>query len=126
VPLAGGSSSLCVRMIEQVPQRFRAALAAVVDRLVARDFDSVVARGGIGRWIRPYPATLIALPPQAWDRADAVPISTGGWSVRTPLWTEEEGRSDLTLTATVYESPLLVTNSTFSFFDAPTSLLMGA
>lgn len=99
-----------MRVIEQVPERFRAALAAVVDRLVARDFDGAVARGDIGRWIRPYPATLIALPPQAWDLADAVPISTGGWSIRIPLWTEEEGRSDLTLTATVYESPLLVTD----------------
>ena len=46
---------------------------------------------------------VIPLPPEGWDLADAVRV--GGrpeqWFVAIPLWTSEEGRSDLTLEATV-------------------------
>jgi hypothetical protein len=95
-------------MAERVPEVLRPALVEVVERLAAGDYAAIDSEGDVGTWVRTYPATLIALPEQAWDEADAVPIETGGWSVVLPLWTAEEGRSDLSLTATVYEAPVRV------------------
>jgi hypothetical protein len=95
-------------MANEVPESLRPALAAVVDSLAAGDYAAIDTSGDVGTWIRQYPATLRPLPPEAWADADAVPIETGGWSVVVPLWTVEEGRSDLSLTATVYESPVRV------------------
>jgi hypothetical protein len=97
-------------MAEQVPEAFRPALAAIVERLAAGDYAHVGAAGDLGTWIRSYPARLVPLPLEAWEVADATPIVTGGWSVVLPLWTAEEGRSDLTLTATAHESPLRITD----------------
>ena len=61
-------------------------------------------------WIRNYGgagATIVPLPGEAWAEADAGPIDARpgqGWVV-LPLWTREEGMSDLSLEATVTESP---------------------
>jgi hypothetical protein len=48
----------------------------------------------------------LALPDEAWARADAGPIDArpGQWWVELPRWTREEGLSDLSLEATVTDS----------------------
>ena len=54
--------------------------------------------------IHDYGGTFVRLPPDFGDFLDVVAIegrSPRAWSVRTPLWTLEEGRSDLTLELTV-------------------------
>ena len=54
-------------------------------------------------WVRNYPGNLTTLPPEGWDLADAIQLQAdpGTWSVVIPLWTSQEGRSDLSLEATV-------------------------
>ena len=51
------------------------------------------------------PWTLIDLPEEAWAFSDHYPIETEPriWYVRLDLWTAEEGRSDLSLEAGVWE-----------------------
>jgi len=48
----------------------------------------------------------VPLPEEAWASADAyVTVVPGAWAVLVPLWTREEGMSDLSMEATVVESP---------------------
>lgn len=100
-----------------VPEHLRPALEAVVRRLAAGDAEGLVRDGHVEHpdadllmWVREYGndgATLVPLPPEAWDEDDATasPQGEGEWSVELPLWTVEEGRSDLTLQADVTERP---------------------
>ena len=56
-------------------------------------------------WIEDYPATLVELPDETWadeERGRWVNDPDAWWIV-VPLWTAEEGRSDLNLEATVRE-----------------------
>ena len=100
-----------------VPARFRPAVAAVVDRLAAGDYQGL-KRDGIDphpnvdlslpiRNYGPTGATIVTLPEEAWASADAIPIpgQPGQWAVVLGLWTQEEGVSDLSMLATVFESP---------------------
>lgn len=67
----------------------------VSSRLTATDLRDTIAD---------YGRTLVALPAAAYQHLDAVKIndrSKHKWSLRIPLWTQEEGRSDLTLELTV-------------------------
>lgn len=55
------------------------------------------------RVVREYGRTVAIPPPDAYENLDAIQIpaaSRQAWSVRAPLWTLEEGRSDLTLELT--------------------------
>jgi hypothetical protein len=68
-------------------------------RLTEIDIEGVVV--GHGR-------TFIHAPADFDKYLDAVLIegrSVPTWSVRVPLWTREEGRSDLTLELTIAENP---------------------
>ncbi len=67
-------------------------------RMTADDLKTVVEN---------YGRHLIALPEEAWKLTDTVVVSDSvpaRFSVRQPLWTEEEGRSDLTFEVTLIES----------------------
>jgi hypothetical protein len=99
-----------------VPERWRPALAWVVDRLVAGDYGGLARDGfvphvsgsddtGIGYWIEQYPATLMSLPEEAWAGAERGRCvdDPDWWWVVVELWTVEEGRSDLSMEATVRE-----------------------
>ena len=96
-----------------VPSHWRPALAAVVDRLVAKDYSGLAADGfiaytsdpndgSIGTWIDDYPATLVPLPDDAWEFAERGRCvdDPSVWWVVLDLWTAEEGRSDLSMEAT--------------------------
>src|SRR5688572_25062299 len=92
------------------------AMRLLVDDLVAGAYAKVANDGRIGRLTVPelqraiaeYGRTLVPLPDQAFDLADVYPIdrSPGEWAIDLPLWTKEEGRSDLTLSLTVKEHPM--------------------
>lgn len=54
--------------------------------------------------VNEYGRKLIYPPSNAYENLDAVQINTATvptWSVRVPLWTNEKGRSDLTLELTI-------------------------
>jgi hypothetical protein len=108
------SKAASVRVVA-VPARFRRALAEVVERLAALDYQGLKRDGidpypdsDLSIWIRNYGnagATIVPLPDEAWAQADAGPVDArpGQWWVVVPLWTREEGRSDLSLEATITE-----------------------
>ncbi|HEY5397607.1 MAG TPA: hypothetical protein VIL16_19645 [Trebonia sp.] len=100
-----------------VPARLRPALAEVVARLAALDYEGLKRDGidpspdsaDLSMWIRNYGetgATIVPLPDEAWAKAEAWPIEAhpGQTWVVVDLWTREEGMSDLSLEATVTES----------------------
>jgi hypothetical protein len=54
--------------------------------------------------VRDYGRKLVSPPADAYNNLDAVQVKGAAvptWSVRAPLWTEEQGRSDLTLELTI-------------------------
>lgn len=99
-----------------VPERWRPVLGSIVHRLVIGDYAGLAADGlvsytsdptdtSIGRWIEDYPARLVDLPEEAWAYSEhaAWVNAPGSWWVIVDLWTAEEGRSDLSMEATVWD-----------------------
>jgi len=93
-------------------QLLESAVRAVVDRLARGEYRDAVARCDASRLtadelrevVLGYGRSLVVPPADAYENLDAVRISDPSrqaWSVRAPLWTREEGRSDLTLELTV-------------------------
>ena len=96
-----------------VDERFVSAISSLVGDMAQGNVAKLRQTGVLGRLtanelkqaIDEYGRTLVPLPPEAFDLADswAVQGSRGTWAVDIPLWTIEEGRSDLTLSLTVCE-----------------------
>jgi hypothetical protein len=93
-----------------------ASAGTIVHRLVIGDYAGLAADGlisgvesatdtSVGQWIEEYPASLVDLPPEAWSLSEHGEWANtpGSWWVIVPLWTAEEGRSDLSLEATVWD-----------------------
>ncbi len=58
--------------------------------------------------IEDYGKTLISMPIQGYNDIDIIEIKndqSDQWSVNVPVYTKEEGTSDLTLELTIIESP---------------------
>ncbi len=105
-----------------MPERWRPVLNSIIDRLVVRDYAGLSRDGflgfssdpsdtSIGHWIEEYPATLVKLPGEAWQYSSHGPLASqpGFWWVTVDLWTAEEGRSDLTMEATVRDDGTTIT-----------------
>jgi hypothetical protein len=95
-----------------VPERFRSAITDAVALIAAGDITALQHHPQIRMkgqdpltWIRDYPATLTPLPAETWDTADAIQHQQhpSTWSLVIPLWTLQEGRSDLSLEATAQD-----------------------
>ena len=72
---------------------YAGALSAVdASRCSLEDLKGVVDR---------YGRTLLSPPDADWDVVAFAPPAPEGWSVYAPLWSVEEGRSDLELRFTV-------------------------
>ena len=74
------------------------------DRLISGCVQSRLASEDLRQVIQSYGRKLVAPPINAYQQLDAVQIKGAdvpSWSVRVPVWTEEEGRSDLTLELTI-------------------------
>lgn len=93
----------------------RQALQRITGPLVRGDYAEVERRAAasrvpaddLARVIREYGRTLVMPPNDTYDWCDVVQVARPGpptWSVWCPLWTREDGRSDVTLQATVAES----------------------
>ena len=105
-----------LRSFAPVPEQWRPVLTEIVGRLVEGDYAGLAADGlisytsdpsdvSIGVWIEDYPGTLVDLPDEAWDYSDYAPQEGERrcWWVVVPLWTAEEGHSDLSLEARIWE-----------------------
>jgi hypothetical protein len=90
------------------------AIRRLVDDLVAGNYTALESDGRIGRLtkdeltraITDYGRTLVASPGSSADEGDVYPSDDvpGRFAIDIPLWTAEEGRSDLTLSLTVVDS----------------------
>ena len=91
---------------------FEPVVWEIVALLAKGEYVSIERRTGgirlsaeeIGAAVAEYPGRFIVPPPEA--RMDVVEVEVGvsvspAWSVWLPLWTAEEGRSDLTLELTI-------------------------
>jgi hypothetical protein len=66
--------------------------------------QSRVARDDLFHVIEEYGRTLVSPPFGAYDNLNAVRVSDESrelWAVAAPLWTREEGRSDLSIELTI-------------------------
>jgi hypothetical protein len=89
------------------------AIRQLVEDLVGGKYAALEADGRIGRLaehevkraIAEYGRRLVSLPSDAMDAADVYELDDcpGEFAVDLPLWTAEEGRSDLTLQLTVID-----------------------
>ena len=94
-----------------VETKFIEPIRSLVDTLVQGHFDQLEHDGRSGRLsahelqeaLHAYGRTLITLPDEAFRLTEAYPVAGqyATWAVDVPLWTAEEGRSDLTLSLTV-------------------------
>lgn len=90
--------------------RLRELLRSNIHALVAEDYASIRCPPGgatpddIKREVLEYPATFIDPPPEAFDQMNvyAVRDEEGLWRVEMPLWSREEGRSDLSILLDVH------------------------
>lgn len=88
-----------------LPAAAKDAIDALVRDLVHGRFASIQGEGRAGRLtadelelaVSEYGRTLVDLPEEAWHLAEVAAVSRTEMSVDVPLWTSEEGRSDLTL-----------------------------
>jgi hypothetical protein len=94
----------------------RSTIRQMMVQLAHKDYESAVRRCAKSRLtgdqlravVRNYGRKVVSPPPDAYNELDAVQVSGDAvptWSVRAPLWTEEEGRSDLTLELTIAVGP---------------------
>lgn len=95
---------------------FEPAVRQLAAMLARRDYAGIGMLTGATRFtatdllaaVSEYPCTLIEPPTPEAAPLDVVEIENAAvrrWSVNLPLWSVEEGRSDLTLELTVIECP---------------------
>jgi hypothetical protein len=91
-----------------------AKVRSVVELLAAGKYDDLekltdgrrLTSAEMALAVREYGRCLIAPPDDAYEELDVVQVQNrvpAEWSVWMPLWSKEEGRSDLTLQLTVRE-----------------------
>ena len=100
--------------IEQ--SKLRRAVGSLTECLARRDYAALCGSARQSRLssqeletaVRSYGRTIIPLPAEAYSLLNVVAethTSPQRWSVVVPLWTEQEGRSDLSLEITVEDVP---------------------
>jgi hypothetical protein len=98
--------------VNVVDRRVTALIKQVITWVVTGNHGAIEARSAglrlsadsIRRALVEYGRTLIMPPESAFENADVIPVSNADrptWSVRFELWTEEEGRSDLSIEFTI-------------------------
>ena len=78
------------------------------DLLISRCLETRLTGEDLREVVRGYGRKLVVPPSNAYKELDAVKIEAVAiptWSVRVPVWTEEEGRSDLTIELSISLTP---------------------
>lgn len=96
-------------------QKLKATVRRVVTMLAQGDYGALerltkgdrLTAAEIAEGVRECGGKLIPPPDEAFDRLDVVEVEGAQpreWDVNVPLWTAEEGKSDLTLELTLREN----------------------
>jgi len=91
-------------MRERVAQLVRLLAEGEYERVESLTHGIRLPAKQIRAAVEEYGRTLIALPPEAFDLMDVTRVGTedaGCWSIVVPLWSKEEGRSDLSIELTL-------------------------
>lgn len=97
-----------------IPTVWRPIFCEIVEAFVMEDYrlssrisevESVSKETSdqIKEYIQDYGEKLVSLPEESWDTSIYIWMGSW-WDVLIDLWTESEGRSDMVLSARVYES----------------------
>ena len=100
---------------QAIPTTWRPVLAKIVSALKTGDYALNAGIAGveipspetaeqIRNYIAAYGATLIELPEESWNSSVCM-WQRSHWDALIDLWTAEEGRSDLVLSARISEGP---------------------
>lgn len=100
--------------MELIDHRIVGLIKTTVNWLVSGDYTAIERRSrgvrlkadDLREAVETYGRTLRALPESAYPEIDAIKVNRAGpptWSITVPLWSEEEGRSDLTLECSVID-----------------------
>jgi len=98
--------------LHTIPPATRNALKALVHDLITGNFDAIEADGRCGqttgpdlaRVLRQYRKTFVDLPDEAFVQARGSDNLDDSLYIDLPLWTIEEGRSDLQLQVVVKQA----------------------
>ncbi|WP_444679602.1 DUF7668 domain-containing protein [Halomonas sp. E19] len=99
----------------ELEPKVKAAVKHVVKLLADHDYDGLVEftkgvrlpKTEIEYAIDDYGCEVVMPPDYIFDELDVIEVEGGSqneWSVRLPLWTEEEGRSDLSVELSVIDA----------------------
>jgi hypothetical protein len=99
-------------MTDMSTESLEPLVRALINRLANGEYDALLDQCSTSRLtaddirqvIEDYGRTFVEPPPSVYNNLDAVAVRGAKqptWSVRAPLWSKEEGRSDLTLEVTV-------------------------
>ncbi len=99
-----------------LPKQVRDVTAELVHDVVLGRFEKIATDNRIGRLtsadlrraIAEYGRTLVDLPEEGWSLLDVQYIDDAHLALDVPMWTAEEGRSDLTLSLSVELGPTKV------------------
>jgi hypothetical protein len=102
--------------MSSITQRIIDTIKQLVAWLVVGDFSAIEHYTGGRRLseqllsdaVLQYGHKLVMPPPEVFESLDVIEVlgsSPRKWSVRFDLWTEDEGRSDLSLECTLIETP---------------------
>lgn len=105
------------RMNKPIDQRLIDLIRLIVGLLVSGDYDAIESRSRGVRLnaeqmkeaVQTHGHTLQSLPETSYAELDVIRViraTCPTWSITVPLWTIEEGRSDLTLECTVIDNGL--------------------
>ena len=99
---------MTLNTIQNVIYQIVSTLADGEYTMVVREcYKSRLQAGDLAKAISDYGKTIVKPPSNFVEYLDCVAVrgrADPTWSVRAPLWTLEEGRSDLTLELTVTET----------------------
>ena len=103
-----------IREIIMDYEQLKLLVGQVMDLLVSQKYKELsdmtrtvrLSEEAIKSAITYYGKQLISPPIEAFKLMDVIPIQSNnaGWSVVMPLWTQEEGRSDLTMELTIVKA----------------------
>jgi hypothetical protein len=103
-----------IREIIMDYEQLKLLVGQVMDLLVSQKYKELsdmtrtvrLSEEAIKSAITYYGKQLISPPIEAFKLMDVIPIQSNnaGWSVVMPLWTQEEGRSDLTIELTIVKA----------------------
>jgi hypothetical protein len=98
-----------------LPTKLCSTISVLSELLAQKDYErfcgfarsSRLTPGDVRRVIEEYRRCVVPLPDTAYPQINIVPVSGSRpqqWNVIMPVWTEEEGRSDLSLDITLQDS----------------------